>query len=310
MLPGVAVILGSMSSVRSAELGAFLRTRRDHVRPQDVDLPSGARRRVPGLRREEVAVLADVGTSWYTWLEQGRDVHPSAQVLDALARALLLRPDERRHLFALADRTDSYRDEPACLLPGSRTRAILEGFAPWPAVLMNERFDSLAWNLPFRFLITDLETLPPEDRNCAWVNFTDERWRAGDVDSEAGLLQIVSKLRAAHGRHPDDPAWDRFLARMRAASPRFGEMWDRNEVARDPERVRGYVNPHVGTLQLAATRLAFETTDTVNLTVYTPGDDLTRERLVMLSAMIADGRVERSTENSAEGTADRHLHIV
>ncbi|GAB2542299.1 helix-turn-helix domain-containing protein [Brachybacterium huguangmaarense] len=132
-----------MDSVRSAELGRFLRSRRDRLSPADVDLPDGPRRRVPGLRREEVAVLANIGVTWYTWLEQGRAVHASEQVLEAIADALLPNPVERAHLFQLGGHADRAL-EPGLGEVDSRIRDLLDDVAPSPAVVLDNLADVVA----------------------------------------------------------------------------------------------------------------------------------------------------------------------
>src|SRR5215471_5199228 len=131
---------------RRQALADFLRQRRAHLSPTDVDLPPGFRRRTPGLRREEVAQLANMGTSWYVWLEQGRDVHPSAQVLESLAQALLLTPNERRHLFLLAGQTLPPRASPLEERVSPALQQLLDDLNPTPAYVMGQRWDCLAWN--------------------------------------------------------------------------------------------------------------------------------------------------------------------
>jgi transcriptional regulator with XRE-family HTH domain len=280
-----------MGTRRPEELGAFLRACRDALRPGDVGLQGGSRRRVPGLRREEVAVLADVGTSWYTWLEQGRSVQPSVQVLDALAQALRMTGQQRRHLFALAGVADPSPSDKNCAGASERSRLILEGFEPWPAVMFNHQQDAVDFNRPFRFLVDDLLALPRDQRNCAWLNFFDPRWIAGHEDHRRDCAAVVSKLRASYARSLDDPAWEPFLRRMRAGSSLFAELWDLNEVTQDPDRVVHLANRHVGLLSVSSTLLSYETTQAVQLRVYTPADAVTRARLGRLAEMLDDGRL-------------------
>src|SRR5690242_19521922 len=146
-----------MASVRSRELGAYLRARRDRLSPEDVGLPGGGgRRRVKGLRREEVAVLANVGCTWYTWLEQGRNVQPSLEVLLGIADALRLSKDERRHLLLLGGYPGA-EPVPAYKRVDDQVQGLLDQLAPYPAVVMAPWFEPVAYNAPFRFLIDDLE---------------------------------------------------------------------------------------------------------------------------------------------------------
>src|SRR5690348_1821811 len=141
---------------RRAELAAFLRSRRERITPEQAGLPPGSRRRIPGLRREEVAQLSGVGVTWYTWLEQGRQINASPQVLGAVARTLLLDQAEREHLFRLADLPDTATAANGAtagceqMLP--EVQEILDALAPMPACVLNERFDLLAWNAPYQAL--------------------------------------------------------------------------------------------------------------------------------------------------------------
>src|SRR5919198_4948999 len=170
------------SAARRSELADFLRDRRARVTPDSVGLPDDGRRRTPGLRREEVALLAGVGLSWYTWLEQGRDIKPSAQVLDALARVLRLAGAERAHLFHLArvelplPGGDYPREAPPELA------AIVDGLVPNPAYLIGPRADVLAWNRAATALLGTPSAAPDGRPNLLWWLFTSddrrgEQWR-------------------------------------------------------------------------------------------------------------------------------------
>src|SRR3954469_15466614 len=130
----------SLSTIRRHELAAFLRHRREHIAPEQVGLPRGTRRRTPGLRREEVAQLSAVGVTWYTWLEQARDIQVSVQVLDALARTLLLDPSERAHVFQLAGAVDPTPATSGASITPS-LRAVLDQLEPIPASVQNSRYD-------------------------------------------------------------------------------------------------------------------------------------------------------------------------
>jgi transcriptional regulator with XRE-family HTH domain len=164
-----------MRTDRRDEFAAFLRTRRERLSPADVGLPAGTRRRVAGLRREEVATLAGVGLTWYTWLEQGRPIAASDQVLGAIARALRMTEDERDHLFALAGATPPERDEHACV--SAAHLDLLSKLMPYPAAVQTARFDIRAYNRSYRFLFADLDAIAPEGRNCAVRIFTDPAWQ-------------------------------------------------------------------------------------------------------------------------------------
>src|SRR4051812_39715067 len=185
----------SLSSIRRHELAAFLRHRREHLTPEQVGLPRGRRRRTPGLRREEVAQLSAVGVTWYTWLDQARDIQVSPQVLDALARALMLDPSERSHLFSLAGALDPAPNA-ACPNVTPALRAMLDQLGPIPACIQNSRYDILAYNSTYGRLLCDLDARAPEDRNCLWLAFTDPDWRASVVDVAEVNRVMAAKFRA------------------------------------------------------------------------------------------------------------------
>ncbi|MFE9793099.1 helix-turn-helix transcriptional regulator [Streptomyces goshikiensis] len=267
--------------VRRHELAEFLRSRRERITPEQVGLPNGRRRRTPGLRREEVAQLSAVGVTWYTWLEQAREIKVSPQVLDAVARALLLDRSERAHLFALAGTSDPAPDTP-CPSITPALRAMLEQLSPMPAFIQNSRFDILAYNDTFSRLLCDLDGVRPEDRNCMWLAFTDPVWRAAVVDLHEVNRVMAAKFRASMAEHLSEPAWKTLLARLEAASPEFREAWARHEVVGTGGRSKYIRNPHVGLLRLEHTHLWLGPGAGPRLVTYVPMDGETRERLERL----------------------------
>lgn len=202
---------------RRHELAAFLRSRRERITPEQVGLPRGRRRRTPGLRREEVAHLSAVGVTWYTWLEQARDITVSPQVLDALADALLLDPTERSHLFALAGQSDPHPGA-TCPAVTPALRELLRQLEPVPACVQNSRYDFLAYNRTFGRLYCDLDALPREDRNTLWLAFTHDDFRAAFGDLPEVLRAMVGKLRASMAEHLAEPAWKALVQRLQDAS--------------------------------------------------------------------------------------------
>ncbi|NUU20519.1 MAG: helix-turn-helix domain-containing protein, partial [Streptomycetaceae bacterium] len=157
-------------TVRRGELSAFLRSRRERITPEDVGLPTGSRRRTPGLRREEVAQLAGVGVTWYTWLEQGRPIRASAQVLDAVARTLRLDVAEREHLYRLAGIPSVTHPEGDHVSP--QVQVILDHLDPLPAAVYNARWDVLAWNRTYSMIFPGVSTDRFTERNVMWSVFT------------------------------------------------------------------------------------------------------------------------------------------
>ncbi|WP_370656891.1 helix-turn-helix transcriptional regulator [Streptomyces sp. NBS 14/10] len=271
--------------IRRDELAAFLRSRRERITPEQVGLPRGRRRRTPGLRREEVAQLAAVGVTWYTWLEQARDIHVSTQVLDAIARALLLDRSERQHLFALSGAVDPNPGS-QCTGVTPALRLMLEQLEPFPACLQNSRFDILAYNRTYGRLLCDLEAVPPEDRNCLWLSLTHADWRASMVEREEAIRGMAAKLRAAMAEHLAEPTWKALLKRCQDASPEFREVWARHEVLRPGDKVKVFRQAQVGTVRVTGTNLWTGPRSGPKLHVYTPADAETHERLERLHALV------------------------
>ncbi|MFD0352709.1 helix-turn-helix domain-containing protein [Streptomyces sp. NPDC127110] len=272
------------SDLRRHELADFLRSRRERITPEQVGLVRGRRRRTPGLRREEVAQLSAVGVTWYTWLEQAREIQVSAQVLDALARALLLDSSERAHLFALAGSTDPAPDT-RCPSVTPALRAVLDQLDPIPACVQNSRYDILAYNSTYGRLLCDLDALPPADRNCMWLAFTNADWRASLVDMPGVNRLLAAKFRASMAGHLAEPAWKTLLARLEAASPEFREIWARHEVVGAGGNVKYIRNAHVGLLRLEHTSLWLGPASGARLTTFVPLDEETRGRLDRLHGL-------------------------
>ncbi|MFE2100627.1 MULTISPECIES: helix-turn-helix transcriptional regulator [unclassified Streptomyces] len=272
------------SEIRRHELAAFLRSRRERIPPEQVGLPRGTRRRTPGLRREEVAQLSAVGVTWYTWLEQARDIQVSVQVLDALARSLMLDASERAHLFQLAGATDP---TPAASCPSvtPALREVLRTLEPIPACVQNSRYDILAYNRTYARLLGDLDAIPPEDRNCMLLVHTNSDWRAAIVHLEDSQRLMAARLRAAMAGHLGEPAWKMLLKRLMTVSPEFRENWERYEVVGTRTKTKEFLNPYVGHLTLEHTDLWLGPEAGARMITYSPKNEETRERLEKLLEM-------------------------
>jgi transcriptional regulator with XRE-family HTH domain len=277
---------GRDAELRRHELAAFLRSRRERISPEQAGLPPASRRRTPGLRREEVATLAGVGVTWYTWLEQGRDIHASPQVLDAIARALLLDPHERAHLFTLADTQDGNPAAECQSLPPT-IQPLLDHLEPYPACVRNARYDLLAYNSTYGHLMGNLDALPFEERNSLWLCFTDPAWRVAVVDWEDATRRMVAEFRAAMAEHVAEPAWKCLVKRLRAASAEFTELWERHDVAAPQNRTKRFLHAEVGLLRLDFTNLWLGQRLGTRMVAYTPADEETRTRLHQLKELRA-----------------------
>lgn len=266
---------------RRRELAEFVRSRRERLTPETVGLPAGSRRRTPGLRREEVAQLASVGVSWYTWLEQARDITVSPQVLDAIARALRLDPSERSHLFGLAGAVDP-TPRKALYEVAPSLRALLRQVEPFPASIQNCRYDLLAYNRTFSRLFTDLDAVPARDRNCLWLAFMDPDWSNALVERRETLELMVANFRNLGTGHYEDPFWREIADRLLAASPEFREIWERRNVADRVKDVKIFRNRDVGVVRLHADRFWTQPGLGMRMTVFSPTDDETAEKLERL----------------------------
>lgn len=239
---------------RRGQLGEFLRSRRARLNPADVGLPDyGGRRRVPGLRREELALLAGVSVDHYVRLEQGRTLQFSEEVLDAVARALQLDVTEREHLYRLArpDSSQLYQGtgkrEPQEVRPG--LRRLLESTTDVPAYVVGLGTDVLAWNQLAAALLTDFGMLAPNERNLAWLVCHDEGFRALFVDPLKKMADIAAYVRLDIGRHPDDPALGALVAEL-CRNEDFAQVWARHDVRDKTHGTYTYRNPVVGEMTL------------------------------------------------------------
>jgi transcriptional regulator with XRE-family HTH domain len=263
---------------RRRALAEFLRSRRERIAPQQVGVTFSGRRRTPGLRREEVAQLSGVGVTWYTWLEQGRDIHVSEQVLTAIARTLMLDRDERTHLFTLAGATDqSVISE--CNAVSPQLRAMLAQLDPFPSCIQNGKYDILAYNRAYNNIITDFDQIAVEDRNCMWLAFTDPLWKKRLADWDDATSRMVANLRVLMADHVGDANWKSFIARLRAASPEFADKWARHEVRGIEDKAKRFRHPEVGLLKFDVTNTWLAPRAGRRLLVYVPSDPETEKRI-------------------------------
>jgi transcriptional regulator with XRE-family HTH domain len=274
----------STASARRTELAAFLRTRRERIHPEDVGLPPGSRRRTAGLRREELAMVAGVGITWYTWLEQGRPINVSPQVLDSVARALRLDAIERAHLFRLADApgaaTTTGCDD--CPLP-AEVQQVLDAL-PMPASVTTERFDLLAWNDLYAALFPRTVLAPPGERNSLLSILTSPSCCSPLDDREAHRDAMVAQLRAGYGRHVGDPAWTHFIRRLEALSPAFATAWAAHDVAQPASYIKAFRHPGAGRITTTSTAFTVQAVSGARMVVYTPSDDESRRALGRLAS--------------------------
>ncbi|MFI7419248.1 helix-turn-helix transcriptional regulator [Nonomuraea sp. NPDC049684] len=270
-----------MTEARRTDLAAFLRTRRERITPEMVNLAPGPRRRTPGLRREEVAQLAGVGVTWYTWLEQGRPINVSGQVIDAVARTLMLDNAERQHLYRLTGQAEAPAVADASRMP-PEMQGILDQLGDMPASVTNSRSDLLAWNAAYATLFPHVVEAPDGERNSLWQTFVNTRATTTLVNRESELPRAVAVFRGAYSRHADDPCWQDFVRRLSAESAEFARMWARQDVAEPGPRVKVFKHEVAGDLRFSTTSLNVSATPETRLIVYSPKDDATRSALAWL----------------------------
>jgi transcriptional regulator with XRE-family HTH domain len=272
------------TAARRTELAAFLRARRERISPQDVGLPAGTRRRTAGLRREELAQLAGVGVTWYTWLEQGRPINASTQVLDAIARTLRLDATERAHLFRLADvaGTAGPADCVECALPPQVQRIL--NSVPYPASVMTERFDLLAWNEIYAALFPRLVGLPASDRNTLLSCLTGPGCCSPVPEQDKYSAVLIAQLRNAYGKHVGDPAWTHFIHRLEALSPTFAEIWAAHDVAPPASHTKRFRHPTLGEITTKSTGFAVNAAPGTRMVIYTPENARSERAIARLAA--------------------------
>ena len=254
-------------------LGQLLRSRRERLAPGDVGLPPGSRRRTPGLRREEVAALADLSVTYYTVLEQGRPVQPSAQVLDALAAALRMSPAERRYLLVLAYGPGAGPDGAA---PAERldpaVADLVRRLEPYPTLVKGRRWDVLAANQAARELFTDWEAMPGGQRNLVRWMFTADRARQVYLEWEPEARAMLGRFRLAAARHPGDPGFASLIAGLRRDSELVRDWWPRHDVQSVGGGTKKLRHPRLGPVDYVHVVLQVADDPEQTLVTYSPAD--------------------------------------
>ncbi|MFF3697794.1 helix-turn-helix transcriptional regulator [Streptomyces sp. NPDC002221] len=266
---------------RRAVLGRFLRSRRARLTPGDVGLTGGPRRRTPGLRREEVALLSGVSLSWYSWLEQGRPIAASGQVLDALATTLRLTGAERRHIFDLAGESDAQPRPPAegCPAVGDHLRATIAALAPNPACLLDRHWDILAHNRSEAHIYGVLDQLPLEQRNMIWLLFAWKPTRTILKSWESESLAVLAQFRASADRHPGDPRFAEIVDDVSKADPEFRNHWEQHDVAGFNPALKRFDHPRLGPLTFRQAKLIAAEDQELHIVARYPADPSTSRAL-------------------------------
>ena len=248
---------------RHQQLAEFLRSRRARLSPEEVGLPRGTRRRTPGLRRGEVAMLAGISLEWYTWLEQGRDINVSVQLLESLARALQLDVNERKHLFLLVLRQAPPVDTFSPTAISSTLQNFLDQLGTIPAGVIDARLNIVAWNTAFRAVFGNEEMLSERGRNVIWRIFTSPASKNAQWEEHTRLY--LAHFRAGYDRFIEDPWWAAQIAELNRISADFRELWARHEVRNVSEGRKLMYHPLVG--ELAFEFLLLQTADSPDLQI-------------------------------------------
>jgi transcriptional regulator with XRE-family HTH domain len=254
---------------RRRELRDFLMSRRARVSPAEAGLPDGgARRRTPGLRREEVAVLAGVGASWYQWLEQGRDISVSPQVLDAVARVLRLSNAERRHLYLLAGLNPPAPEvAPEVRDMCDGLRRLIDTWMPYPAHIMDPYYNCVMYNDAAGMV---LGMRPDNTQNCIIDFFTDSLYRGRSRTWEKNARTVVAQFRASCAAAPDDEGYQEVLDQLRAVSPEFAALWEERDIE-DAGQIRKELDhPLVGLLAVESTAMKVPARPDLTIVLHTP----------------------------------------
>jgi transcriptional regulator with XRE-family HTH domain len=256
---------------RRAELGAFLRASRERLVRADFGLPPAGRGRTVGLRREEVSYLSGVSVTWYTWLEQGRDINPSRQVLDATSRTLRLGAAQHRYVLALAGfapmpaaSADAVADVPA------HVQRLLDAIGDNPAYALTSEWGIAGWNSAYQRLYPNVATTPAHERNLLWLVFTDPFVRDLLDDWHVTSARFLAEFRAETGSRLGDPALLDLVSRLSDASVEFRDGWERHDIGGFESRERVFHHPEFGTVRYEHHQLRPSDAPELQLVVYTP----------------------------------------
>lgn len=273
---------------RHRELAEFLRSRRARLSPEQVGLPRGTRRRTPGLRRGEVALLAGISPEWYTWLEQGRKINVSMQLLESLARVLQLDANERTHLFLLALRQPPPVDTYSLPTISPTLRQFLDQLGSTPASALDTRLNIVAQNAAHCVVFGDYERVPSgRDRNLIWRLFTRPAAQLMNEEWEDLTRVYLAQFRAEYGRFINDPWWIEQIAELNRISPEFRELWARHDVVNVSEGRKTMHHPVVGKLIFDFLWLRAVDSSDLRLLIHTPSSGSgTAEKIERL---LADG---------------------
>ena len=267
------------------QLAEFLKGCRARLSPADVGLPDPRRRRTPGLRREDVAALAGVSVTWYTWLEQGRDIRVSAQVLEKVASTLRMSMSEREYLFALVQ----HRPAPIVSDEGEELTAELERMINSlnvPAIVMSLRWDVLAWNALAAKLLRDYSERTPDQRNLIRILLVDEQYQVDAEEYEQIAKRVLAKFRVDYSHAPDDPAMNELIDELNDTCDMFRKLWANPEVTNRSHGVHIVRHRHLSGITLEHSSYVPEGSPNLRVVIYVPHDEESRRKMAAVAAAL------------------------
>ncbi|AZV57510.1 helix-turn-helix transcriptional regulator [Clostridium sp. AWRP] len=259
-----------MEEQRYEELGNFLKIRRSEISPSQVGLPEGLRRRTPGLRREEVAYLSGVSLTWYTWLEQGRPINVSAEVIESLSRALMLDKQERVHLYTLA------KQVPPSAIPlyqstvNTSLQHVLDNLILSPSYIMDARWNVIAWNKSASVVFANFNKIQVTQRNIIWMMFNNFDYKNLFIDWESTSQGIISRFRSNYAKYIDDPWMVSFVHNLEIKNEEFNLFWSKHNVQIKSEIHKKINHPIVGTMTFEFNSFDISDSSNLKLIVNTP----------------------------------------
>jgi transcriptional regulator with XRE-family HTH domain len=260
------------------QLSDFLKSCRARVSPGELGLPDGSRRRTPGLRREDVAAVAGVSVTWYTWLEQGRDIRVSARVLEKVSSALRLSGDERDFLFSLV------QSRPAPPLPtegvevDQTLKRMIDSLGV-PTIVLNERWDVLAWNALSSAAFRDYGKIAPEDRNLLRILLLRSNDTLTPEDYDAMAHRVIPKFRVDYSQSGDPESFNPLIEELSEACPTFKRLWSTPKIATKSVGMNRIRHPELGVMTFEHSSYVPEGSPTLRIMIFVPADDQTDTRL-------------------------------
>lgn len=269
---------------RYEELADFLKTRRAKILPSQVGLSSAARRRTPGLRREEIAQLAGIGITWYTWLEQGRPIRVSTQVVESLSRVLMLNKQERIHLYLLTN-----QPLPA-ELPGYEgtlspiLQHVLDSLRCCPSLVTDQRWNVIGWNKAACIIFGDFSEMTLRERNIVWAMFTDHKYKQLFTDWDMHAKDLLGRFRSTCGQYIEDPWIAQFVGDLKLVSEEFHTWWQLHEIETNREKYKQLNHPQAGRLDFEVSNFDVSDNSGLKMIVHTPspGTDTANKMKILL----------------------------